>query len=164
MTLCLRQTTEHDLDAVSRVLAASYGTLLAADYLPETLAIIVPLISRAKLELISSGTYFAVEETGEIIAVGGWTKTRPGTNAIIEGLGHIRHVASNPAHLRKGAAAMIMQHCLADAPAAGMTSMECLSTRTAVPFYSKCGFKVIAEKDVIVAGVPFASVEMHLKL
>ena len=162
MTISLRPTTANDVEAVSRVLAASYGVLLKPAYPADVLAIIVPLIGRAKPELVSSGTYYAAEENGYIIAVGGWTRTRPGTNAIVEGLGHIRHVATDPLHLRKGAAALIMRHCLSEAAGAGMNQMECLSTRTAVPFYAKCGFKTIIEKDVMVAGVPFASVEMHL--
>jgi N-acetylglutamate synthase-like GNAT family acetyltransferase len=162
MAIKVRPTVAADLEEVSRVLTASYSTLLVADYLPETLAVIVPLISRAKVELVSSGTYFAVEDDSQIIAVGGWTKTQPGTNAVIEGLGHIRHVASDPAHLRKGAAKLIIDHCFADARGAGIRQMECLSTRTAVPFYAKCGFEMIAEKEVLVAGVPFASVEMKL--
>jgi N-acetylglutamate synthase-like GNAT family acetyltransferase len=162
MAIKVRPTVAADLEEVSRVLTASYSTLLVADYLPETLAVIVPLISRAKVELVSSGTYFAAEENGYMIAVGGWTRTRPGTNELIERLGHIRHVASDPAHLRKGAAGLIMQHCLSNARTEGLAAMECLSTRTAVPFYAKCGFEMIAEKEVLVAGVPFASVEMKL--
>ncbi len=160
--ITLRPTTETDIDAVSQVLAASYSTLLAADYPAQALSIIVPLISRAKIELVSSGTYFAAEEDGQILAVGGWTKTRPGTNETVEGLGHIRHVATHPEHVRKGAAGLIMTRCLSDARAAGMTAMECLSTITAVPFYAKFGFAVVIERDVLVAEVPFASVEMKL--
>ncbi len=158
--ITLRPTTETDIDAVSQVLAASYSTLLAADYPAQALSIIVPLISRAKIELVSSGTYFAAEKNGQILAVGGWTKTRPGTNETLEGLGHIRHVATHPEHVRKGAAGLIMTRCLSDARATGMTAMECLSTRTAMPFYSKFGFAVVVERDVLVAGMPFASVEM----
>jgi GNAT superfamily N-acetyltransferase len=164
MAITLRPTVEDDLEAVSRVLAASYNVLLTPDYPKETLAVIVPLISRAKIELVSSGTYYAAFEGARMIAVGGWTKTQPGTNALIEGLGHIRHVATDPVHLRKGAASLIMRYCLDEAKMAGMAQMECLSTRTAVPFYTQCGFQHVLEKEVLVAGVPFASVEMRLVL
>jgi GNAT superfamily N-acetyltransferase len=160
--ITLRPTLETDLDAVSRVSAASYSVLLVPDYPAEILAVIVPVISRAKPELISSGTYFAAIENNEIIAVGGWTKTRPGTNELVEGLGHIRHVAADPRHLRKGAAGMIVQRCLNEARLAGITEMECLSTKTAVPFYARFGFGVVTERDVVLAGVPFASIEMKL--
>lgn len=150
------------MEAVSIVTAASYHALLIADYPAETLAKIVPLISQAKPELLSSGTYYAAVENDQMIAVGGWSKTRPGTNSLIEGLGHIRHVATHPAHLRKGAAGLIMRHSLEEAKAAGMTEMECLSTRTAEQFYAKCGFQRFLEKDVLIAGVPFPSIEMRL--
>ena len=158
----IRPTIEDHLDEVSRVLTASYSALLVPDYPPETLAIIVPLISRAKTELISSGTYYAAFKNDRMIAVGGWTKTRPGTNLLVDGLGHIRHVATDPLHLRKGAARLIVQHCLNAAKLAGMSAMECLSTRTAVPFYTQMGFRPVAEKEVLVAGQPFSSVEMQL--
>jgi GNAT superfamily N-acetyltransferase len=163
MALDLRPTSAADFDDVSRVLAASYGALLSADYSSDVLAIIVPLISCAKMELISSGTYFAVEHDGQPIAVGGWTKIQPGTNQMIQSLGHIRHFATDPLHLRKGAAGMIMQRCLSEAKNSGIEKMECLSTRTAVPFYARYGFETIGEKTVLVAGVPFPSVEMVLK-
>ncbi|MGL4406236.1 MAG: GNAT family N-acetyltransferase, partial [Notoacmeibacter sp.] len=144
----LRPTVESDLESVSRVLEASYGTLLASDYPAEILAVIVPLISRAKPELVSSGTYFAAFENGKMIAVGGWTRARPGTGELIEGLGHIRHVAADPIHLRKGAAGMIMRQCLNDARLDGMAKMECLSTITAVPFYTRFGFEPVIERKV----------------
>ena len=160
--IALRPTVESDLEGVSRVLGASYSVLLKPDYPADVLSVIVPLISRAKPELLASGTYFCVEQRQDIIAVGGWTKTRPGTNEIVEGLGHIRHVATDPRHLLQGAAAMIMQRCLREARLAGLTGMECLSTKTAVPFYARFGFTFVDTRDVIVAGVPFASVEMKL--
>lgn len=162
MMVTLRATVETDMEAVSRVLAVSYSTLLLADYPEETVAVISPLIGRAKTELLSSGTYYAAVESGQIIAVGGWTKTQPGTNAMIERLGHIRHFATDPMHLRKGAAGLILAHCLSQAKNAGMESMECLSTKTAVPFYAHFGFKPGQERDVLVAGMPFPSVEMRL--
>jgi N-acetylglutamate synthase-like GNAT family acetyltransferase len=160
----LRVTELQDEAAVTRVLLAAYGQLLTKDYPAETLAVVVPLISRAKPELLTSGTYYAVEDAGSIIAVGGWTRTQPGTNAVIDHVGHIRHVATDPKHLRKGAAGMIMQHCLTTARNSGMNEMECLSTRTAEPFYARCGFKRAAERDVVIAGFPFPSVEMRMLL
>jgi N-acetylglutamate synthase-like GNAT family acetyltransferase len=164
MSFTLRPTTLDDLDAVGAVLGAAYANLLAPDYPQETLAVIVPLISRAKPELVTSGTYFAAVDQGDIIAVGGWTRTRPGTNDIVTGLGHIRHVATNPMHLRRGAARAIMARCLDEARSAGLMAMECLSTRTAVPFYTSCGFNPVAERDVSIAGFAFPSVEMRLQL
>lgn len=162
--ITLAATRPEDCEAVSRILAAAYGRLLLPDYPAETLAVIVPLISRARPELVSSGTYYAAIDNGTMVAVGGWTRQAPGSNAIEKGVGHIRHVATDPAHLRKGAARAIMQQCFVDARVAGLSRMECLSTRTARPFYVSCGFEPLGERLVMVAGHPFESVAMRLDL
>jgi GNAT superfamily N-acetyltransferase len=158
----VRATTIADCDAVSRVLGAAYSGLLAGDYPAETLAAIVPLISRAKPGLLVSGTYHAVLLGGVIIGVGGWTRERPGTTDRERAVGHIRHVATDPAHLRKGAARALMLHILDQAQAEGIERMECLSTRTAVTFYASCGFVPFAERDVMIGGHAFPSVDMRL--
>jgi N-acetylglutamate synthase-like GNAT family acetyltransferase len=64
--------------------------------------------------------------------------------------------------LRKGAARALMDRTFNQARAHGISRMECLSTRTAVPFYASCGFVPVAERDVMIAGHPFASVDMRL--
>lgn len=44
---------------------------------------------------------------------------------------------------------------------AGVVRMECLSTRTAVPFYTSVGFRVIGPVDVpLRAGIVFPAVQM----
>jgi GNAT superfamily N-acetyltransferase len=164
MTLTVRPTSAADTDDVSRILRLSYGQLLAPDYPPDVLDAIVPLISRAKPELVASGTYYAACTKLKMVAVGGWTHEAPGTQARAPGLGHIRHVATDPAHLRMGAARVIIARCFVEARAAGLTKMACLSTRTAVPFYQSCGFVVRGQCDVMIAGHAFPSVEMHLTL
>jgi predicted N-acetyltransferase YhbS len=160
----LRLTTPADAESVGRVLSAAYGDLLASDYAPETLAAIVPLISRAKPELLASGTYFAVVEDDAIISVGGWTPLKPGTGERIPGVGHVRHVATDPARLRKGAARLLMRHVLQDALLAGMEHMECLSTLTAEPFYAVLGFTRVAESTVMIGGHAFPCIDMRLAL
>lgn len=160
--ITIRPTQLDDGDAVSRVLAAAYGTLLAEDYPEETLRRVVPLISRAKPELLGSGTYLAAVADGEIIAVGGWTPERPGSGEVLPDVGHIRHVACHPDHLRRGAARSILAASLASARARGVIRLECLSTLTAARFYAACGFVAVAECDVAIAGHAFRSVDMRL--
>ena len=47
-----------DLAAVDALLARSYPRLLAADYPPSVLVTALPLISRARPELLAVGTYW----------------------------------------------------------------------------------------------------------
>ena len=54
-TLTLRHATPSDLAAVDALLARSYPRLLAADYPPSVLVTAVPIIARARPELLASG-------------------------------------------------------------------------------------------------------------
>ena len=160
----IRPATLDDDTAASRVLAAAYSTLLKPDYDAETLARIVPLISKAKPELLASGTWFVAEIGGKVVACGGWTPDKPGSGTVVPGLGHIRHVAADPAFTRRGIAGALLRHAIAGARAAGATRLECLSTRTAVPFYAANGFVVRREIDLQIASIPFPSVDMVLNM
>ena len=64
----LRVATPADLAAVDALLARSYPRLLAADYPPSVLVTALPLISRARPELLASGTYYVVED-GDILNI-----------------------------------------------------------------------------------------------
>lgn len=140
-TLTVRPATLADTAAVDALLARSYPRLLRADYPPSILVTAVPLLARAKPELLASGTYFVAEgEDGAILGAGGWTTRSPrGTDK--GGLGHIRHVVTDDRALRRGVGRAILERTFSTAAAAGLTALACLSTRTAVPFYLALGFR-----------------------
>jgi GNAT superfamily N-acetyltransferase len=161
--ITVRPTTLDDLENAGRVFAAAYGALLPADYDAATLAPVLPLISQAKPELVASGTYFGAFENDRLIAVGGWTPHHPAGGASV-GIGHVRHVATDPAHLRKGAARLLLHHAFAQARSAGIETMECLSTLTAEPFYRSLGFRPIARRDIRIGGHAFPCVDMVMPL
>ena len=60
--LTLRLARPDDLKAVDALLARSYPRLLRPDYPPSIMVTIVPLIARARPELLMSGRYFLVED------------------------------------------------------------------------------------------------------
>ena len=156
-----RVATRADMPAVDALLARSYPALLKADYPASVLATVVPAIARAKPELMASGTYWVIREGDAALAVGGWTRALPGRGRR-PGLGHVRHVAADPARLREGLARAVIEAALDQARAAGVTRMECLSTRTAVPFYRAMGFEGSREVEVAIgpARIGFPAVEM----
>jgi GNAT superfamily N-acetyltransferase len=165
-TITIRPTTQGDLAAVDALLAASYPTLLKRDYAPSVLVTALPLISRAQPALLRSGTYYLAEDgTGRALAAGGWSRGAPQGGVGIPEIGHVRHVATHPDHLRKGLAQAILTRVLADALAAGVERMICQSTKTAVPFYQAMGFR--ARGEILVAlrpGITFPAVEMERAL
>lgn len=152
----IRPTTIMDLAAVDALLARTYPKLLKADYPPSVLVTALPLISRAQPALLTSGTYFAVEEDAVVVGAGGWTPDRKNGT-----FGHIRHVVTDHRTLRRGVGRALMRHCFETARAAGVVRMECWATRTAEPFYRAIGFESLGPMEVTLqAGITFPSVRM----
>ena len=163
--LTLRRTTFADLAAVDALLATSYPRLLAPDYPPSTLVMALPIISRARPELLTSGRYFVVLDGTQVVGAGGWSAHAPMQGGDTARTGHVRHVVTDHKQQRRGIGRTLMTRVLADAQAAGMTRLECLSTRTAVPFYTAIGFHRGA--DVLVPlrpGIDFPAVQMVMDL
>jgi GNAT superfamily N-acetyltransferase len=72
-------------------------------------------------------------------------------------------VVTDHRHQRRGIGRALMARVLDDARTAGMARMECLSTRTAVPFYTAMGLHRVA--DVLVPlrpGIDFPAVQMEM--
>lgn len=157
-TLSVRPTTEEDFDAADSVLRSSYPTLLKNDYSKEVMETVVPVISGAQPKLVASGTYYIVEDAaGTPVGVGGWTP-----NPKQPEVADIRHLATHPAHTRRGVGRALMEHIYRTAEAAGIKRFDCTATLTAVPFYQSVGFKKIAPTAVeFVGGVLMGAMTME---
>lgn len=152
----IRPTTQADLAAVDALLARSYPKLLKADYPPSVLVTALPIIARARPELLTCGTYYVVDDAGGILGAGGWT-----TDRSIPALGHIRHVVTDDRAVRRGVGRALMAHCFDAARATGMARLECWSTYTAVPFYEAVGFVAIGPMEVpLDPGITFPATRM----
>jgi GNAT superfamily N-acetyltransferase len=151
-----------DLSGVDALLARSYPKLLAVDYPPSVLVTALPLISRARPELMHCGTYWvAVEAGGAIVAAGGWTMGAPDGAGVVASVGHVRHVVTDVDHVRRGIGRDLMGRAMAQARSASIVRLDCLSTRTAVPFYAALGFQVLGDVDVALRpGIVFPAVKM----
>ena len=170
-TITLRRARLSDLAAVDLLLQRSYPRLLKADYPPSTLVLSLPIIARAKPDLLQSGRYFVAEdEAGRLIGAGGWSGASPrGEVSAGEGavdapgveIGHIRHVAVDPDRLRAGVGRAVLGEVFVDALRHGIRWLDCLSTRTAVPFYQSLGFRVLHEVEIALApGIVFPAMRM----
>ena len=155
--MIIRPATKADMAAVDMLLARTYPKLLKADYPPSVLVTALPIISRARPELLASGTYYVAEDAeGQIEGAGGWTRDRRDRR-----LGHVRHVVTDYRALRRGIGRALMERCFADASAVGITRLECWATRTAVPFYTAMGFETLGPMEVeLRGGISFLSVRM----
>ena len=160
--ILIRPAMPADTEGVNRMLARSYRALLAADYEPALLRQVLPLISSARPSLLSCGTYFVAERDDRILAAGGWTDLSPHGAPGRAGVGHIRHVACDPAQVRTGLGTLLMRRVMCSARAAGVRDLRCQATLTAVGFYESLGFGALGRIDVrLPTGVLFPAVQMR---
>jgi len=160
----LRLATATDLAAIDALLARSYLRLLAPDYPASVRVLAIPLISRARPELLASGTcWLAQDPRGGVVGTGGWTQGAPGgpEKEPVPATGHIRHFATDARLIRQGIGRALMDRVLAQAGGAGMRRLDCLATRTAVPFYAALGFQEQGMVEVpLRPGIIFPAIRM----
>lgn len=161
-TITLRPAAPTDLAGIDRLLLRSYPRLLAADYPPSTLVLGVPRFARAQPELLASGRYFVAEEAqGRILAAGGWSRQGPSGGPVAETTAHVRHVATDPDVVRQGLGRMVMERVMQEAREAGVRWLDCLSTRTAVPFYRSLKFRALNPQELVLGpGIAFPVLRM----
>ncbi len=163
--ITLRVATAEDAQALTALITASYRSLADGSYDEATLQAALPLMSRANPKLLASGTYYVAEDEREAAGCGGWTFEAPGTGDLVDGVAHIRHFATHPAHLRKGVARLLMERCLAEAHGAGARLMRCQSTLPGERFYASAGFRRIRPIEVAMGpGVTLPAIEMERPL
>ncbi len=152
--ITIRTATRADIAAVDDLLQRSYTRLLAPDYPPSVRVMAVPRLIRARPELLASGRYFVATDGAAVIGAGGWSGAAPG-------VAEVRHVATDPAHLRRGVARAILLHVLGEVAAAGAVRLDCLATRTGVPFYLALGFTELGPVEMTLGpGIGFPVVRM----
>ncbi|PRY93911.1 GNAT family N-acetyltransferase [Donghicola tyrosinivorans] len=162
----IRPARLEDAERVTALLQASYPVLLQRDYPSDLLRRALPRICVAKPELLRSGSYYVAETPqGQIVGAGGWSWLSPVSAALPANMGHIRHVVTDPDHIRQGIGSALMTRALQHAADEGVRKLECMSTLTAVPFYEAVGLMAMTEIDLTLApGIRFPAVHMTMTL
>lgn len=147
-THSIRVAKPGDFEAVSRLLLASYSTLLTNHYDADLLKIALPFMTRANPDLLASGTWYVAESKAEtLVGCGGWSRARPDTGETVPGEGHVRHFATHPEWLGRGIGTSLLARCFKDAQPL-IHTLHCFSTLSAEPFYRACGFETIGPIEV----------------
>jgi len=168
MPFKIRPTEPRDEEAVAALLQTSYGALLKDAYDEAVLSKALPLLTRPRPELLSSGRYYIAEFAGVGAAgCGGWSfeaPDRPDT-PVDSTVGHLRQFATHPDAVRQGVGACLLEKCVAEAKAQGVRRLECVSTRQAIPFYAALGLRVVGPVPCrLAADVTLPGVAMVLEL
>lgn len=145
----IRPATTDDKDDVDTLLRQSLPALMKDAYTPDVLEVAIPVISKSRPELLSSGTYFvAITDLGKIIGCGGWTTHNPATKEIKSNTGHIRHFATHPDFTRQGIGRKIYNHCKEQAVELDIQEFECFASLNAENFYKSLGFDIIKHTTI----------------
>lgn len=151
-----------DVDALQNLIALSARGLNAEHYTPSQVESILKYVYGVDTQLIHDGTYFVVQDGDAYVGCGGWSRRKtlyggdqrkadapdnlldPAVDAA-----RIRAFFVHPEWARKGIGSLLMETCEDAAHAAGFRTMELMATLTGELLYTRFGFTVADETDVV---------------
>jgi GNAT superfamily N-acetyltransferase len=152
-----------DMPALERMMQAAIRALLPQFLPPEKVEASFAIMGLDS-QLIADGTYFVVEEDGQIAGCGGWSRraTLFGHNHTAGRDGRLLDPRSEPARIRamythpdfarRGIGRYVLALCEAAARGEGFAGAELGATAGGEPLYRACGYVEIERMDVPTPG------------
>jgi GNAT superfamily N-acetyltransferase len=156
----IRLARETDILALERLIPLSVRGLQAASYSPAQMEAALGPVFGVDRQLIRDGTYFVVEERGEVIGCGGWSRRRAvfggdrervGEDAALDpahDAARIRAFFVHPGWARRGIGRLILTQCEEAIRAAGFREAVLVATLAGEPLYAAGGYAVIERYEV----------------
>ena len=150
----LRPAQPADVPALQDLIVRSARALSAPYYTPAQTEAAIRYVFGVDSQLIADGTYFLIEDEGQIVACGGWSRRRTlfggdqaktGPDPLLDPAAEaarIRAFFVDPRMARRGLGRRLIAACLAGARAAGFRSLELVATLPGEPLYLASGFTV----------------------
>jgi GNAT superfamily N-acetyltransferase len=147
-----RLATREDLDALRALMEAAIAEL-QKPFLSEQQVASSRTIMGLDTQLIEDGTYFVVENDGELAGCGGWSRRAtlyggdqtPGRDAALldpsKDAARVRAMYTSPHHVRKGVGRLILSLCEDAARREGFARVELMATMAGEPLYRACGYE-----------------------
>lgn len=160
----LRLALQTDVPAMEALIARSGIELSAGFYTPQQAAAITHHVFGVDSQLVQDQTYYLIEDAGEVIACGGWSKrntlfggdqTKLGPDPLLDPASQaarIRAFFVAPHRARQGLGRQLLSHCSAQAALAGFRSLELAATMPGVPLYLAAGFAQVEEIELDLPG------------
>lgn len=170
----VRTAVHADIAAMEALIRRSGIGLSAGFYTPQQARAITDHVFGVDTQLVTDQTYFIVEEDGEMVACGGWSRraTLFGADRMKREADLLLDPATQPARIRaffvdpsaarRGHGKLLLACCTAAAAAGGFTTLELAATLPGVPLYLACGFNEVQRLELELPGpVRVALVRMH---
>lgn len=163
--ITVRQAVAADREMLEELITACYSAIYPGWYDADVLTDALPEMLHVDQRLIDSGRYFAATIDGRLAGCGGWSTFGPASAASRPANGHVRHFATHPDFMRMGVGAAILERCVEDAKAAGISELQCFSSMPGEAFYARHGFDRIGEATIMLGdSIPFPAILMKRSL
>jgi GNAT superfamily N-acetyltransferase len=157
----LRLACEPDIPALEQLIPLSVRTLQASYYSEAQMEAAIGPVFGVDRQLIQDETYFVVEDRGQIIGCGGWSKRkslfgsdggRPESqNPLLDPArdpARIRAFFVHPDWARQGIGRAILVECENAIIQAGFRRIELVATLAGEPLYAKHSYRVVERFDI----------------
>jgi N-acetylglutamate synthase-like GNAT family acetyltransferase len=173
MDWALRLAREEDIPKLETLIEQSVRKLQAAHYSTEQMEGALGTVFGVDRQLIRDRTFFVVEEQGELIACGGWSKreslfgsdaARAKEDALLDPRSQSARVRAffvHPRHARRGLGRAILLACEEAIRATHFHKIELVATLAGVDFYGAFGYNAGEHYEVpLVNGLSLPVVPM----
>jgi GNAT superfamily N-acetyltransferase len=166
-----RIATHADIPALTVLMNASIAELLKPVLSPAQVAASFAIMG-LDTQLITDGTYFVVEQDGQLAGSGGWSRRAtpfggdhsPGRDMRLldpaREAARVRAMYTHPTFARRGIGRMVLGLCEAAAAAAGFAQLELTATMAGLPLYRAYGYSDVEPREQDVGGVRVPMVRM----
>lgn len=167
-----RLATLDDGDALTALMDAAISHL-QKPYLDEAQIASSRMIMGLDTQLIEDGSYFVIEQDGNLCGCGGWSRratlyggnAMPGRDAArldpARDAARTRAMYTHPDYARRGVGRLILSLCENAARGEGFTRMELMATKAGEPLYRACGYQPVEELTDDRGGTPVPLVRMR---
>lgn len=169
-----RLACEGDIPALERLIPLSVRGLQSGHYSAAQMEAALGPVFGVDRQLIQDGTYFVVEQEGQMIACGGWSRRRslfggdhgragadPELDPSVDPA-RIRAFFVHPDWARRGLGRALLAACEQAICRAGFRAIELVATLTGEPLYAAFGYTAIERYEVELAGgLPLPVVRMN---
>jgi len=148
----------NELKKIDTLIEVSTKQLQVEFYSPEIIEEALELVTEIK-QMVLEHTLFVAENTGNIVACGGYRNIEKGLNA------ELKAFFVHPLHARQGLASKILVKCIEKLKAERVKELCLVATLAGEPFYRTQGFYESERKSITLSsGASFEVVNMHRSL
>jgi GNAT superfamily N-acetyltransferase len=150
--MIIRLALGSEIKTLNELIAQSARMLCKQDYTPEEIESAVAHVFGVDTELVEDKTYYVIEDKGQILACGGWSKRKTllGGNQFNsrdsslldpkKDPAKIRAFFVHPDYARHGLGKKLLAHCEEEAKRNGFSRIEMMATLTGAKLYQTQGY------------------------